>query len=491
MVERRFSIASLWLIVVPHTHIMARNPHFSEAAATNWLGVSLAGLALAFLVNLCVQSPPAFAANEQFYSQNPAPKTVEEVDQPMRAHFKKREKPDSLYDVGVREGWVGRFPEWLANQHLFFKVRTFYLHQDHKDDSTSEAWTIGNWLDYDTGWLFDRVAFGASLYTSGKLYGPDTRDGTKLLLPGQKSFAVIGQAYGRIRLVPGHNLILYRQKLDLPYLNTYDSRMAPITFEAYTLEGFFGKEDGAPYLHYIGGYVSQIKERDANRFVNMAKAAGVNGHKRGLILSGVQAALTKDFTLGIINFAVPDTLNILYSEGNMIFRPTRRVSITSQLQATYQSSLGDDLLSGQNFDTLQVAGELAGSFRNAILRVAFATTTNDFEIQSPYGTPPSPLNLMLDDFDGAGEDAWLIGLSYNFEDWGLEELSGFVNFAQGFGAKNTPNREEIDITLDYRFRQGFLHHWWIRVRNAFNNEINGNKTENQVRVILNYDLPIL
>ena len=409
----------------------------------------------------------------------------------METQFKKREKPESLFDVWEREGKVSPFPAWLSHQHLHFKARTYYFLQDHKDDSTSEAWALGTWLDYDTGWLFDRVAFGASLYTSQKLLGPADRDGTKLLLPGQKSFAVLGQVYGRIRVAQDHDLVLFRQKYNLPYLNMNDSRMAPITFEAYSLTGYFGKQDGFPFLHYIGGYVSQIKLRDSNRFVNMAKAAGVDGPNRGMVMGGVQFALSKDLHLGVINYAVPDTLNILYSEGNMIFRPTHEVSITTQLQFTYQSSLGDDLLTGTDFDTYQVAGEMAGSFRNGILRVAFSTTTNDADIQSPYGASPSPISIMINDFDRAGEDAWLIGLSYNFEDFGLEELSGFVNFAHGFGARNNPNEEELDITFDYRFTKGPLQHWWLRLRNAFGNERNGNKTENQFRVTLNYDLSIL
>jgi len=481
---------------VPHvdhgttTGNMSTNERSYATPPVRWFQFQQASLALVFLVNVLCQGSPAFGASEQFYSQHPAPKSVEEIHQPMEAHFIQREKPESLFDVWEREGKVSRFPAWLSNQSLHFKTRTYYLLEDHKDDSTSEAWALGNWLDYDTGWLFDRVALGASLYTSQKLLGPADRDGTKLLLSGQESFAVLGQAYGRVRVAEDHQLVLFRQKYDLPYLNKDDSRMAPITFEAYSLTGYFGKHAGFPSLHYIAGYVSQIKLKDSNRFVNMAKAAGVDGPNRGMVMEGMRFALTKDLNLGVINYTVPDTLNILYSEGNMTFRPTHEVAITTQLQFTYQSSLGDDLLTGTDFDTYQVAGELVGNYRNGILRVAFSTTTSDADIQSPYGGSPSPLSIMLNDFDRAGEDAWLIGLSYNFKDVGLEELSGFVNFAQGFGARNNPNEEELDITLDYRFTKGPLHHWWLRLRNAFGNEINGDKTENQVRVILNYDLPI-
>lgn len=204
----------------------------SYTTLLRWFRFQQARLTLVCLVSVLCQGSPAFGASEQFYSQHSAPTSVEKIHQSMDAHFKKREKPESLYDVWAREGKVRRFPAWLSHQSLHFKARTYYFLQDHKDDSTSEAWALGNWVDYDTGWLFDRVALGASLYTSQKLLGPADRDGTKLLLPGQKSFAVLGQAYGRIRLAQDHHLVLFRQKFELPYLNMHDTRMAPITFEA-------------------------------------------------------------------------------------------------------------------------------------------------------------------------------------------------------------------------------------------------------------------
>jgi hypothetical protein len=167
------------------------------------------------------------------------------------------------------------------------------------------------------------------------------------------------------------------------------------------------------------------------------------------------------------------------------------VEVSAHLQFTHQSSVGDDLLTGSDFDTLQVAGELAGSYDNVILRVALSTTSRDEEIRSPYGAAPTPLNIMIKDFGRAGEDAWLVGLSYNFEYFGLEGLSGFVNYGQGYGARGLPNEEEFDITLDYQFKSGALHHWWLRVRNAFVNEMNGGNSINNFRIILNYDLPII
>jgi hypothetical protein len=73
-------------------------------------------------------------------------------------------------------------------------------------------------------------------YTSLKLYGPDDKDGTKLLMPGQKSFAVIGEAWGALKVFD-QTVTGYRQLLNRPYINPQDNRMVPNTFEAYTLSG--------------------------------------------------------------------------------------------------------------------------------------------------------------------------------------------------------------------------------------------------------------
>jgi len=431
-----------------------------------------------------------YAANERFFSKQPAPKSVDELSHGMEEHFEERSRPLSLYQVLRKEGRVGRLPDFLADQRLHLKVRTYYFTQDNEDDSTSEAWALGNWLDYDTGWLSDRLMLGGTLYTSGKLYGPSGKDGTKLLLPGQKSFAVLGQAYVRLRLTDEHRLSLFRQSYELPYVNGFDSRMVPNTFEAYSLLGTVREKDLFPNAQYLLGYIRRIKLRDSNHFIDMAEAAGAKGVDRGLAFGGLRFLIAKKVNIGALNFLVPDVLNIFYSEANYLFRPSEEVAVTSQLQFTHQSSVGDDLLTGSDFHTYQVAGSVGISFRNIIFHTAFSTTDDNAQIRSPYGASPSPLNIMVRDFSRAGEDAWLVGLSYNFKHFGLEALSGFVNFAQGFGARGQPNEEEIDVTMDYHFRRGPLRNWWLRVRNGFVNEINGDKTLNNFRVILNYDLPI-
>ena len=65
------------------------------------------------------------------------------------------------------------------------------------------------------------------------------------------------------------------------------------------------------------------------------------------------------------------------------------------------------------------------------MTLAFSTTGHQRGIRSFLGSRPSPLSLILNDFDRAQEDAWLVGIAYDCSRLGLEGLSGFVNYARG------------------------------------------------------------
>jgi hypothetical protein len=59
------------------------------------------------------------------------------------------------------------------------------MHVNLQSDTTaSEAWALGGWLDYKSGWLADVFRLGATGYTSQPLHAPETRDGT--LLPRRR-----------------------------------------------------------------------------------------------------------------------------------------------------------------------------------------------------------------------------------------------------------------------------------------------------------------
>jgi hypothetical protein len=438
----------------------------------------------------------ASASGESHHEDAPAPDSVEDYQEPMEEHFV--EPPVRRPLVEALERTLRRIPYLPEQSRLELKLRTYYLYGKQKSNSRREAWAYGGSVLYETGWLAERLALGAEFFTSQPIHAPSDRAGTVLLRPVQRPYSVVGQAYAKLRLRPSHELRLYRQMYDTPYTNKQDSRMTPNTFEGYSLQGEFSGTDGAS-LRYLAGYVSRIKERNSDRFVPMSQAGLLQlDSKRGTWVAGALYAPTDRLKLGAINYHTSDVLNIFYATVRHTRAFTDALSVRTELQLTDQRSVGDDLITGESFDTQLVAGQVAASYRGAILRLAFSTTSDEARIRSPWGSKPSPLSLMLSDFDRADEDAWGVGFSYDFRRLGLEGLSGFLSYARGNDAREAAsgqslrNQSEFDVTLDYRIERGRLRGLWFRIRGAFLNERGGGaESQNQLRVIVNYEIPVL
>jgi hypothetical protein len=147
-------------------------------------------------------------AQEAVSQETPTPSSVDEILNPMDRAFEKkppREEPEKPVHP------------FLRDQKLDLNVRTYYLYKDKYDDSRSEAWAVGGALRYKSGYLFDRLALGAGVYTSQPVYAPDDRDGTLLLKSGQEEYTVLGR-YGRSKS-SGQLLRFYRQEYDTPFIN--------------------------------------------------------------------------------------------------------------------------------------------------------------------------------------------------------------------------------------------------------------------------------
>jgi hypothetical protein len=372
---------------------------------------------------------------------------------------------------------------------LTLKLRTFYYNRDtHKvnaADSINEAWALGGSLAYQSGWYKDFLSIGAEVFTSQKLYGPRDRDGTLLLRPGQQEYTVVGRAYAHLQYKE-YQAMLYRQYFDLPYINKQDSRMTPNTFEGYRLYRQTSQ------FRYVVGYIDTIKRRDSSTFISMSEAADAPANrKRGLFLAGAAYVPSDNALTGVVNYIVPDVLNILYAEMNYTWIVNQDLQLKLSAQFTDQRSVGQELIG--SFDT-RVAGSRASlSYRNAIVTTAFSTTASGAAISSPFGTYPGYLSLMEKDFDHAGESAWLVGLAYDLKNLGLPGLSFAMNYAHGYGARDTtaPEEAEFDLTVDYRVQQGPLRGLWFRVRNGYVDFNHQGGSSNNVRLIVNYELPVL
>ena len=337
----------------------------------------------------------------------------------------------------------------------------------------------------------DIFSVGAELFTSQKLYGPEDKGGTQLLKPVQQSFTVLGRAYAKLDYKEYISASMYRQYYNLPYVNKNFSRMVPNTFEGYSVTGNF------EWVKFIMGYISKMKNRNSDTFISMSETAGVDDVDHGLFMLGALYTYKETFTVGALNYFVGDVINIFYSEANLTHLTKNGVGVKLSAQYTDQRSTGKDLLTGSDFNTYVFSNQLALSYEYTVIRFAFSKTSDDSDIFSPFGGYPGYISLMEEDFDSAGEKAFLIGLSYNFGKLGFDWLSFYTNYAFGYDAidtenqVSTPDQKEFNITLDIKPRIIKDRDIWLRLRYANLDTQGEEKNLNDFRIILNYNFTLL
>ena len=457
------------------------------------LGAAFRGVLLAcFVLDLL---PVKTFADEATLGEASASSSVRGLGGPFAKTLEAIVEAETLFPNLKRQ--LEKLSPFFRDTHATLNTRTYYFDREFRSlGKQSEAWAIGGSVDYETGWYRDWLSFGAGYYQSEKLLGEEDRGGTLLLAPGQEGIAVVGKAYAKLKC-RDHQAVLYRQELNVPYVNKQDSRMIPNTFEAYKLKGAVHDVPVAGTFHYILGYVDEVKQRNADRFISMSEAAGVAGKDRGLVMAGAAVQPHDDLIFGAINHFVDDTLNIFYTEADYHCPLTEELGLRFQGQFTHQQSVGDDLLTDSDFETWVLGGRVAASYQGLILKAAFSTTDDEQKIRSPFGSYPGYISLMQKDFNRADEDAWLVGASYDFGQVGLEGLSFFTSYAEGLNARDgddgsaLSDQREFDITADYRIREGVLKNLWLRARWSTLDLAGEDRNTDDFRVIVNYEIPIL
>jgi hypothetical protein len=453
---------------------------------------------LLVLLTLCGTGAHLSWGQESVLDRGPAPDSVFELNSPLDIPFLPL-APVSLAFTALRDRIreslkpeLETLPPFFRDTQVGLNLRMYYFDRENHvapPKSDNEAWALGGSLAYQSGWLANIVRVGVEGFGSQKLYAPQDRDGTLLLLPGQESYLALGRAYGELKY-DAYTATLYRQYIDTPYVNQQDNRMTPNTFEAYRINGKYD------WVQFAAAYIAAIKPRNDNEFISMSEQAGAPpGRERGMITGGARFTPSKALSFGAINYYVPDTWNIFYTEGNYTWPLTDKLGLKLQAQFTEQDSVGGDNLIG-SFSTRVGGAQASLSYNNAVLRAAFSITAKSRNINSPYGTYPGYLSLLEKDFNRAGEKAWLLGFSYDLKDY-VRGLSVTFNFARGTDAvdpainSGLPDENEYDITVDYRIEKGPLRGMWVRLRNGYVDFSNGGGSSNNVRLIINYPLALL
>jgi hypothetical protein len=103
---------------------------------------------------------------------------------------------------------------------------------------------------------------------------------------------------------------------------------------------------------------------------------------------------------------------------------------------------------------------------------------------------------MLYDFDRRKEEAFRLGLSFNFARLGRPGLAIIANYTNGRNAESAdggalPDAEEFAVTADFRPQKGLLKGLWLRVRYADGDRGSPQADRRDIRVILNYTFGLL
>ncbi|MGI9590428.1 MAG: OprD family outer membrane porin, partial [Myxococcota bacterium] len=441
------------------------------------------GFGSVVVLAVAILSSPALAAERELDEDTP-PSSTREIETPIQRVFPEERERPSLFPW-VRKH-LQKLPPFFADTQLEARYRTYYLRKDRVIDELSAAWAMGGSLYYRSGWLKELFQVEVEGFTSQPIYAPEDRGGTLLLAPVQEGYSALGIANGKLRY-QGIALTGYRQYLDLPYVNRNDSRMTPITYEAITL----AKPQGA--LRFSTGYSWKLKTRTSDEFRSFTEVLGLE-EDRGFAHGGAVWDPHEDLHLGAVTGFVPDLFAGLYAEVGFGRDLADGLELRFDGQFTHQWDIGEDLLGVEFDDTWNVGLRGSTSYAGAVFRLGFAVNGPDAPIVALYGTNPRYVDLMQRTFNRADEKALLASISYDFSHLGVRGLSFIVNFVAGFDGKILGvrrNAQEVDLTIDYKIRQGWLESFWLRLRGSWLAEQGRERDGTDVRLILRYDIPVI
>jgi hypothetical protein len=369
-------------------------------------------------------------------------------------------------------------------------LRSYYFDRLNPGDVQSVAWAIGGWAGYKTGWIADALQFGIVGYTSQRLWGPEDKGGTGLLVTPQDPYSALGQAYVSLKLweqvATGGRFMVYQ-----PEISPADIRMTPVTYQGGSVGGTVGG------LNYFGAYLNGTKQRTDEKFLNFVEAAKIDSPtSEPMWLLSFAGEPVKGLGLRVSSYYVPNVLNSTFTDVQWLTALGGGDRMRLSAQAMYQTSLGDNLLQGKPFNTYTMGFKAEYMPGAATLTMAYQQTGRGSNYNTPYATWAGYPSMIVKDFDLAGMQAWLLAASYDFAGVGAPGFALNGGIAHGTNVINPstqaeqPNWTEYDLTADYRFSAASWPEWarpiWLRGRAAYV-DMGANGVINDYRIILNYE----
>jgi hypothetical protein len=366
-------------------------------------------------------------------------------------------------------------------------LRSYYFDRNNPGDVTNAAWAIGGWLGWRSGWIGDVLRLGVVGYTSQPLWAPLDKTGSGLLAPPNDGYSVVGESWASLKLWD-QVLTGGRFQMHQPEIHATDNRMTPITYSGANFAGWLGE------VNLYAAYLDATKPKTSEHFVNFVSAAGIaGGASEPLWLLGASSRSESPLRWRVSSYYVPNVLSSSFADGSWLLPLPEEWRLRLGAQAMAQRGVGNKLLA--DFSTWSAGLRADLQQRGATATLAYQQTGSGYKYQTPYSSWAGYTDMIVKSFNLAGQQALLIGGSYDF---GAGDLAGLVlhgAIVHGWDAIDPdtraalPNWTEYDLTLDYRFSAAHWPVWarplWLRGRAAYVDMRTDGRVQD-FRLILNY-----
>ena len=232
---------------------MANSSHAStQDSVTPGLGL-LGGIVTGLL---CWQTGHAA---EYIRQDSPHPGNAEQLDGPIDHAFKPEPIKDRFLWWQAKRTLEGR-PAFWRDTRLNIDLRTFDFNRRNSSTDRREALATGFRIEYESG-LWNNIGLEAAYYGSYEIDAPPGSGDTGLLAPGQEDIEKLAVANIRYQItdtaLAGSSVRLFRQTVNLPFVNKHDIRMLPAVHEGYTMI-----REGSD-VDYIIGHLTRFKDYDS------------------------------------------------------------------------------------------------------------------------------------------------------------------------------------------------------------------------------------
>jgi hypothetical protein len=217
----------------------------------------------------------------------------------------------------------------------------------------------------------------------------------------------------------------------------------------------------------------------------MSEDAGANV-ERGVWAAGALYEKGK-FSIGAIEYYSDDIINIAYAESKLEVPLADDWKLKFAGQYVDQGSVGDNALQGHSFSGHQFGLKVDLPVRNALFTAAFTQAWGTANLQSPWSGYPGYTSVQVQDFNRAGEGAFLLRAGYDFP-WvkGLNAYALAV-FGTDPDLAGQFRQNEFDFNLQWGPKKGVLEGLSLRLRYAVVQQFGGDVNNlTDFRAICNY-----